>query len=188
MHTAFQKHLLFFSTEATPPRLTFFSALRASIALGLNLPIAIILSISLRVLYLQLPRFWSPVSVDDIPNSAHRAQLTSAHLAPKKSDFSCTDLLQLLSKNDNEGFFKRKINEGHIIGFWAMAANSRTHAVAREDLRRFQQGNWEASIMERRRDRTDVLPVWRGGPVWVGGHSWAVKKLLGIRVYESKAV
>ncbi|OAL51084.1 hypothetical protein IQ07DRAFT_586646 [Pyrenochaeta sp. DS3sAY3a] len=188
MYTAFQKHLLFFSTLATPPRLTFYSALRASIALGLNLPIAVVLSVSLRVLYVQLPRFWSPVFVDRIPNSAHRAQLTAAHLPPEKSEFSCTDLLQLLSQNDNEGFFKRKINEGHIIGFWAMAADARTHTVAREDVRRFQQGNWEASVVEKRRDRTDVLPVWRGGPIWVEGHSWAVKKLLGIRVYESKTV
>jgi hypothetical protein len=37
-----------------------------------------------------------------------------------------------------------------------------------------------------RRVRGDVLLLWRGGSSWVGGHSWAVWKLMGVRVYEIK--
>jgi hypothetical protein len=78
------------------------------------------------------------------------------------------------------------IDQGHIISFWAMAANTRTHTVSREDVGRFQHGEWEETISKHRTYRGNVLPLWRGGPIWVGGHSWAVRKLLGVRVYEKK--
>jgi hypothetical protein len=68
-----------------------------------------------------------------------------------------------------------------------MAANTRTHTVSKEEVERFQQGEWEEEVVKRRRGRDDVLPLWRGGPIWTGGHSWAVRKVLGVRVYESKA-
>lgn len=81
---------------------------------------------------------------------------------------------------------KHKIDQGHIIGFWSMAANTRTHTVSRDDVERFQQGEWETAVTERRRMSDEILPLWRGGPIWVGGHSWAVDKLLGVKVYKSK--
>lgn len=67
-----------------------------------------------------------------------------------------------------------------------MAADAHTHKVSRNDVERFQEGEWEEAVVVRRRGRDDVLPLWRGGPIWAGGHSWAVKKLLGVRVYETK--
>jgi hypothetical protein len=30
------------------------------------------------------------------------------------------------------------------------------------------------------------LPLWRGGAIIAAGHSWAIRKLLGVRVYEAK--
>lgn len=78
------------------------------------------------------------------------------------------------------------IDQGHIISFWAMAASTRTHKVSREDVERFQQGCWEEAVAKRRRGRGDVLPLWRGGPIWTGGHSWAVRRLLGVKVYQTK--
>jgi hypothetical protein len=67
-----------------------------------------------------------------------------------------------------------------------MAANAHTHKVSREDVERFQQGEREEAVAKRRPGRHDVLPLWRGGPIITAGHSWAVKKLLGVRVYEAK--
>ena len=67
-----------------------------------------------------------------------------------------------------------------------MAADTSSHTVSKEDVERFQQGNWEDAVVERRRELGDVLPLWRGGPIWVGGHSWAVQKLLGVKVYKAK--
>lgn len=184
-YTAFQRHLLFFATPTNPPRLTFVSALKASVKLGLDFPVAALLSFSLRLLYVPVPYFWSPIIVDDIPRSAHRTQLSSATLPKGKSEYTCSELLSLLA-DDGKGFLKHKIDQGHIVGFYTMAANARTHTVSRDDVERFQQGEWEKHVVERRRSRDDVLPLWRGGPIWAGGHSWAVKRLLGVRVYERK--
>ncbi|RMZ70998.1 dolichyl-phosphate-mannose- mannosyltransferase [Pyrenophora seminiperda CCB06] len=192
--SAFQRHLLFFSTPSSPrerPRLTFTSALRASVKLGLDLPVAALLSLSLRLLYAPYPYFWSAIYIDSIPASLHRTQLASCPLPPqsKKEEYTCSDLLALLEQSEDAtkgGWVKQKIDQGHVLGFWCMAADSGTHAVRREDVEAFQQGEWEERVAERRRGRGDIVPLWRGGPVWVGGHSWAVGKLLGVRVYEKK--
>jgi hypothetical protein len=39
-------------------------------------------------------------------------------------------------------------------------------------------------IERRRKDRSQVLPLWRGGPISVSGHSWFVGKLFGVEVYR----
>lgn len=185
-YTAFQRHLVFFSTPTNPPRLTFVSALKASVAIGLDFPVAVLLSLSLRLLYAPIPYFWSPIVVDKIPQSAHRAQLSSASLPKGKSEYTRSELLSLLGNGNGNSFLKHKIDQGHIVGFWTMAANAKSHTVSRDDVERFQQGDWEDDVAKRRRTREDVLPLWRGGPIWAGGHSWAVRKLLGVRVYEVK--
>ncbi|USP75912.1 hypothetical protein yc1106_03186 [Curvularia clavata] len=189
-YSAFQKHLLFFSTPTTPPRLTFGSALRAGVSLGLDFPVAVFLSLSLRLLYAPFPYFWSPIIVDKIPASSHRTQLEKATLRKGKSDYTCSELLSLLQQSEDgkreKGWLSHKIDQGHIVGFWTMAADTSSHTVSKEDVERFQQGNWEDAVVERRRGLSDVLPLWRGGPIWVGGHSWAVQKLLGVKVYKAK--
>jgi hypothetical protein len=183
-YTAFQRHLLYFSTPTNPPKLTFLSGLRAAVSLGLDFPVAVILSLSLRLMYAPFPYLTSTINVEQIPRSLHRAQLSDAKLS--KSEFTCSELLSLLKNEPGKGFIKHKIDQGHIVGFWTMAADTRTHKVSRDDVERFQQGEWEEAVMRRRRGRDDVLPVWRGGPIITAGHSFAVGKLLGVRVYEAK--
>lgn len=181
-YTAFQRHLLFFSTPTTPPRLTLPSGLKAAVSLGLDFPVAVMLSLSLRLMYAPFPNIFSTINIEQIPRHAHRTQLSDAKLSQR--DYSCNELLSLLKDEPGKGFIKHKIDQGHIVGLYAMAANSRTNRVSREDIERFQHGEWEEAVMKRRRGRGDVVPLWRGGPIWVGGHSWAVKKVLGVRVYE----
>lgn len=191
-YTAFQRHLLFFSTPTQPPRLTFLSALRAATRIGLDMPVAIILSLSLRLMYAPFPNFFSSINIEDIPRSQHRTQLENVALPPSTSTskseegYTCSELLTLLNSVDSTkkmGIIEKSINQGHIIGFWAMAASTKTHRVSKEDVERFQLGEWEEDVAKRRRGRNDVLPLWRGGPIWVAGHSWAVRRLLGVRVY-----
>tara|TARA_R110002003_G_scaffold48_14_gene4018 strand:- start:1993 stop:2565 length:573 start_codon:yes stop_codon:yes gene_type:complete len=182
-YTAFQRHLLFFSTPTTPPRLTFLSSLRAAVSLGLDFPVALVLSISLRLLYAPYPYIFSPINISRIPRSLHRTQLSDAKLS--KPEYTCSDLLALLGSGPGKGWLMHKIDQGHVIGFWAMAADTKTQRVRRQDVERFQQGEWEEAVAQRRRGRGDVVPLWRGGPVWAGGHSWAVRKVLGVRVYEA---
>ncbi len=184
-YTPFQKHLLFFSTSTSPPKLTFLSGLRACISLGLDFPVSLALSLSLQIMYAPYPYFWSPIIVDDISLSTQRTQLSSASLPKTKSAYTCSELLQLLGQGSGKSFLKHKIDQGHIVGFWTMAADAKTHMVSREDVERFQEGGWEGPVVERRKGRNDVLPLWRGGPIWASGHSWTMGKMFGVRVYEN---
>ncbi|CAA9957850.1 hypothetical protein PTMSG1_01429 [Pyrenophora teres f. maculata] len=189
--SAFQRHLLFFSTPSARPRLTLTSALRASVKIGLDFPVAALLSLSLRILYAPYPFFWAPIYIDEIPTSLHRTQLASATLPKAKPHYTCSELLALLHQSEQggaagKGWVKHMIDQGHVVGFWTMAADAGTHVVGSEDVERFQQGEWERAVVERRRGRSDVLPWWRGGPIWVGGHSWAVGRVLGVEVYDRK--
>lgn len=183
-YTAFQKHLLFFSTPTNPPRLTFNSALKAACALGLDFPVSVFLSLGLKLLY--SPFSLTGVNIIDIPQSSHRSQLSNVTLPIAKEEFTCSELLRLLDQERYPGFVGHKINQGHIGGFWCMAACTRKHTVSRDDVERFQQGEWEAPVAERRRNSEEILPLWRGGPIWARGHSWAVEKLLSVEVYKSK--
>lgn len=184
-YTTFQRHLLFFSTPTKPPRLTVLSGIRAALSLGLDFPVALLFSLSLRLMYSPFPNVWSTINVETIPRSIHRTQLDTVELS--KSDYTCSDLLGLLDTGPRKGFLKHKIDQGHVIGFWAMAANTKTHTVARSDVKRFQQGEWEESVARRRRERNDVVPLWRGGPIIVSWHSWTVKKVFGVKVYEANS-
>jgi hypothetical protein len=175
---------MFFSTPTQPPRLTFLSGLRAAVSLGLDFPVALVLSLSLRLMYVPYPYVLSPINIEQIPQTLHRTQISNAKIS--QPEYTCSELLALLGSDSSKGFIKHKIDQGHIVGFWTMAANARTHRVSREDVKRFQQGEWEEAVAKRRRGRDDVLPLWRGGPIITAGHSWAVRKLLGVRVYESK--
>lgn len=151
------------------------------------MPIAILLSFSLRLMYASFPSLLSPINIEHIPVVKHRTQLRDVELAKEKNDYKCGELLALLNAEKKaKGCLKEKIDQGHVVGFWAMSASTKTHTVSREDVERFQQGEWEEAVMKRRRARDDVLPLWRAGPIWTAGHSWAVRTLLGVRVYEVK--
>ncbi|KAH7074558.1 hypothetical protein BKA63DRAFT_513252 [Paraphoma chrysanthemicola] len=185
-YTAFQRHLTFFSTSTTPPRLTILSSLRASLSLGLDFPVALLLSISLRLLYTPYPRVFSAINIERIPRFWHRTQLEHAKI-PQQT-YTCSELLALLKRNDESkfGWLKHKLDQGHVVGFWAMAADAKNHRVRSEDVQRFQSGEWEADVAKRRKGRGDVVPLWRGGPAWVAGHSWAVRRVFEVRVYSAK--
>jgi hypothetical protein len=156
--------------------------MRAAASLGLDFPVAVLLGVSLRILYAPFPYIFSPINIERLPPSEHRAQLSHAKL--EKQEYTCSELLELLPRDPGKGFLKHTIDQGHIVSFWAMAADTKTHTVGRDDVQRFQRGDWAGDVARRRRGREDVLPLWRGGPIVVSWHSWAIKKVLGVSVYE----
>jgi hypothetical protein len=160
------------------------SSLRAALALGLDFPVACILSIGLRVMYGAFP-YISPIDIPSIRSDSTRTQLEDVPVV--QTYFTRSELVDLYrgsSIGKQRGLIRRAIDMGHVISFWAMAADSKTHLVDANTLERFQRGTWADEVVQRRCRRVDVLPLWRGGPISVAGHSWFVDKLFGIKVYK----
>lgn len=190
----FQTHLSFFASARSPTVITLASALKSSLKLGLNFPVSLFLAVALRILYAEFPYYWRPVDIERIPRNKWRTQLqgTTIDADSHPQGFTITELLQITNRRENsgaKGLAKKLIDQGHVVGFWAMAADVHTRRVSLEDLKRFQTGTWNDAVAARRRFRdgkeADVLPFTRGGPLSVAGHSWAVGRFLGVRVYES---
>jgi hypothetical protein len=78
LYAAFRGHLLFFSTLIEPPRLTFLSGPRAGDSLGLDFPVAVILSLSLHLIYVPSSYPLSTINLEHITRTLHRAQLSDA--------------------------------------------------------------------------------------------------------------
>lgn len=74
--------------------------------------------------------------------------------------------------------------QADAIGVWSLAADVNTGRIEGEDVVAFQKGTLLKKIEERRKDRSQVLPLWRGGPISVSGHSWVVGRMLGVEVYQ----
>nr|XP_031858124.1 uncharacterized protein CI109_006465 [Kwoniella shandongensis]KAA5525196.1 hypothetical protein CI109_006465 [Kwoniella shandongensis] len=187
-YTPYQRHLLHFaqSPNSPSPKLTIISAVRGSLELGLNLPIAVSLALALPLIHSPFPYYLRPLPIKSISEKEGRTQLSSARLI--QSSYSMTDIFSLYQSEVPRGWFDWAVDQGHILSFWAMAADVKTGRVDVDDVKRFQNGNWTDSIVKRRQSRMpgkgDVLPFYRGGPIIVGLHSWFVGRLFGVRVYE----
>lgn len=74
----------------------------------------------------------------------------------------------------------------HVESFANWCKDKESGRVGRREVEMFQQGEWQGEVVRRRKGRGDVVPLKYGGPVGVGLHSWFVRKVFGIRVYEDK--
>ena len=175
---------MYFSTGGPTPTLTIPSALSASLRLGMNLPLALLASLSIRILYGDFPYFHS-TPVASIPHHKFRTQLESVELT--QPSYTQEELVALCERVPDDGT-SRRLNETHIGTLWMLVADNKTGKVDVEDIRRFQQGEWAEEVEKRRKSRVpgkgEVLPVLRGGPIIVAAHSWAVNWLFGVEVYQ----
>ncbi|KAI9686553.1 MAG: hypothetical protein M1822_003564 [Bathelium mastoideum] len=178
---AFLQHLSFFASSQQPNIITFTSALKSSLALGLNFPVSCILSLGLRALYSPSWLLLSPPNLQKL--GTNHTQLEQAELT--QSTYTRRELQGLVPSNSS--LLDHLIDRGHVLGLWVLAADTRTGLVKREDVEEFQKGTLMQRLAERRKTgRNDILPFYRGGPISVAGHSWMVRKMLGVRVYEDE--
>ncbi|KAK1921074.1 hypothetical protein DB88DRAFT_122767 [Papiliotrema laurentii] len=183
--TRFQRHMVYFAKPGTH-QITLLSSIKASLALGLDFPVACALSIGMRVLYAPFP-YLSPINISSITPGQSRSQLE--HAPDNQQYYSRADLVRSYWQSPREvGMVHTILDLMHVVSFWAIAADVRTGLVDADTLRAFQQGEWQQGVVRRRKSRRrdvgEVLPLWRGGPIIVSGHSWFVKTLFGVRVYE----
>ncbi|WVR06148.1 hypothetical protein IAU60_003178 [Kwoniella sp. DSM 27419] len=177
----YQRHLVQFGHAEPPHHVTVLSALRKLLRLGFNFPISLAIAMGLPLICNGVFGYFRPVRAAGLPPSALRSQLE--HAKVDRPDYTLREVLGLYSPNPR--LIPRAIDLGHIASFWAMAADpsGRVHA---SDLKRFQTGDWTEAVEKRRSSRAhgDRIPFWRGGPLLVAPHSWAVRTLFGVRVYE----
>lgn len=189
MTDPFVAHLRFFADSKNPNQVTLLSGLRNSIRLGLDFPVALCMSIGIRLMYAPFP-FLRPIDISSIPPSAYRSHMVESKL--DKESYSLSDIISRHSTHDParsaKGLLGSIFDRGHALSLWTLAADVKTGLVSKDDFARFQKGTWLNDVAERRKyraeDKSNVLPLYRGGPISVVGHSWAVDKLLGVKVYK----
>ena len=179
--TPYQTHLAFFTNLPHPQshqtlRITLPSALRASLSLGLNFPVSLLLALVLRMLY-----GWSDVRGVS-PSSRWHCNLLSDVSLPTAYNKGVTRVQLLDCMRGRPAKYRWR-----MMGLWAVAADERTGVLSARDVEDVRKGVVYWRVAERRRvrwrDGGNVLPVWRGGPVSVAGHAYFVKKLFGVEVY-----
>ncbi|WVW79038.1 hypothetical protein I302_101001 [Kwoniella bestiolae CBS 10118] len=187
----YQRHLLQFAQNASSKNVTVLSALRQLLNLGLNFPLSFAIAIGLKIICNPFPQYFRSVHVPSLQPTAIRTQLE--HVKIDQPSYSLSGVISLYSNDQShrsQGLTARAIDFGHVVSFWCMAADQKTGLVEAEDVKRFQTGDWTRPVEQRRRSRLpgkgDVVPFWRGGPILVAPHSWFVKKLFGVSVYEPK--
>ncbi len=149
-------------------------SLRGNLALGLDFPVALGIAIG-RHLYLRNTG-WFSLNIF-VPHVKTTKTLLDGVDIDEKKQYSFSEIVSAAGKNGLAG-------RADAVGLWALAADVRTGKLSGEDVVSFQRGTLLEVVEKRRRDREQVLPLWRGGPISVAGHSWFVGKLFGVDVYR----
>lgn len=150
--SAFKRHLSYFDRDGNGI-VTFGESLRASLALGLDFPVALISSIGLPLLYGNAGLLYSNINVQHV--KTERTMLEDVKL--RQASYSRADLLQLASGSGWIDWF-------HVLSLWGLAADN-SGRVSSDDVSLFQRGQLLPELERRRRDRSNVLPLLRGGPI-----------------------
>lgn len=181
--TPFKRHLSFWDLN-NDGFIYFGETLRGNLALGLDFPVAFIGAIGIQTMYGNThPFFFGPfngIEIARVPRSSERNMLESidASRLPGKG-LDRTTFIQMSRANG-------LVDWMHVYGLWALAANRQSGLIGPSDVRSFQKGTMLYDLEKRRKDRSDVLPLTRGGPISVAGHSWFVGKLFGVEVYRTE--
>jgi hypothetical protein len=151
-------------------------SLYGNLALGLDFPVALAIAIG-RHLFLKNTGLFS-LSIH-VPSVSTKNTLLEGIDVEEKRSYSCSELVSLAGRN---GY----MSQADAAGVWALAADVHTGRIEGEDVVAFQKGTLLKEIEKRRKDRSQVLPLLRGGPISVGGHSWVVGRMFGVQVYQEK--
>lgn len=175
----FHRLLSFYSNLSSNPEtqtIRLQDSLRGNLALGLDLPAAVAVALG-RHLYLRNTSFFS-LNIH-VPSVATQNTLLHGLPIDEKREYTCSELVSVAGKNGWSG-------QADAAGLWSLAADVKTGLIKGSDVVSFQQGSLLKEMEKRRKDRSQVLPLWRGGPISVAGHSWFVGKLFGVEVYRAE--
>lgn len=152
-------------------------SLYGNLALGLDFPVALGVAIG-RHLFLRNTSLFS-LNIH-VPTVSWKETPIDGVEVDEKRNYTCSELF---SKTRQEKGISAALD---AVGVWSLAADVKSGLVSGQDVVAFQRGTLLHEIEKRRKDREQVLPLWRGGPISVAGHSWFVGKLFGVEVYQVK--
>nr|POE48664.1 hypothetical protein CFP56_38761 [Quercus suber] len=179
MAAPFHTLLAYYSNRSPYPdtqTIRLLDSLTGNLALGLDFPVALAIAVG-RHLFL---RNTSILSLDiHIPTVKMLKTPLDGIEIDEKRQYTCSEIVAAARPNGIQG-------QADAVGLWSLASDVKTGLLRGEDVVRFQRGTLFESIERRRKNREQVLPLYRGGPISVGGHSWAVKTFFGVDVYQQR--
>lgn len=152
-------------------------SLRGNLALGLDFPAALGIAIG-RHIFLKNTSFFS-LNIH-VPSVGWKVCPLDGVDVDEKAEYTCSELF---ARTRQEKGFMGALD---AVGVWALAADVKSGLLSGRDVKAFQRGTLLHELENKRKDRQQVLPLWRGGPISVAGHSWFVGKLFGVEVYREK--
>lgn len=175
----FQTHLIFFSTTprlpAQNPVITLTSGFRRSLALGLNFPLAILTTLTLRLAYgSPLSLYLRPVSIRHVTSKRTMLENVKMHYtrlnsSPSNQGRTGVGQHEVLSCVQMAGL--GLADQIHIFGIWAVAAACRgewENVMSKSHVEMCRSGTLMWDVERRRKfrdgDEGEVLPLRRGGP------------------------
>ncbi|TKA24265.1 hypothetical protein B0A50_06029 [Salinomyces thailandicus] len=164
------------SPHPTTSTIRLQDSLRGNLSLGLDFPFALALAIG-RHLWLRNTSTYFSLNIH-VPSVSVTETLLEGIEVDEKKQYTCGEIVRAAGGNGWAG-------QADALGLWALASDVRTGLLRGEDVVRFQRGTLLEEIERRRKDRRQVLPLWRGGPISVAGHSWFVMKLFDVEVYRN---
>lgn len=157
----FQRLLTFFARQSGPPdkqHITFMDSLRGDLSLGLDFPVALVLALT-RHLIFRTSGF--TIHIPSVRSSRLLLGGPGAFQVDTKQRYTRSELVSLARQGEKGGL----VAQADAVGLWMLAADTKDGKVSGEEVSMFQKGEIMERIVERRRGRDDVLPLWRGGPI-----------------------
>ncbi|KAK5087380.1 hypothetical protein LTR70_000294 [Exophiala xenobiotica] len=178
-NTSFQRHLSFFDQNGDG-FIHFGECLRGNLAIGLDFPVAVGMTLVYHVAYGNTrPFFFGPFNPIEVARVKSERNMLE-HVRLNEVPAAGMGRSALVSSAQPAGLVDRT----HVYGLWAITAD-RQGNISPNDIKMYQEGTMLYDLAKRRRDNRDhVLPLYRGGPISVAGHSWFVDKLFGVKVYQ----
>ncbi|KAK5135140.1 hypothetical protein LTR08_005526 [Meristemomyces frigidus] len=154
----FHRLLSFYSNRSNSPdtlTIRLQDSVRGNLALGLDFPAALGLAIG-RHAWLRNTGFFS-LNIH-VPSISVKTTLLDGIPIDEKKEYTRSEIVAAARQNGVMG-------QADAMGLWALASDVKTGMLKGEDIVAFQRGTLLDMIEWKRKDRSQVLPFYRGGPI-----------------------
>ena len=158
MAAPFHRLLSFYSNRSEFPdtqTIRLSDSLRGNLSLGLDFPAALGIAIG-RHLWLRNTGFLS-LHIH-VPSVSVKTTLLEGVPIDEKTEYTRSEIVTAARQNGVMG-------QADAMGLWALASDVKSGMLKGEDIVAFQRGTLLEKMEQQRKDRSQVLPFYRGGPI-----------------------